>query len=493
MKQAILITAYHNIENLNRLINLFNEDFNFYIHIDLKSHITLSTTNHNIHVYSKFNINWGGIRHVDAILFLCKQALIEEENKIFHLISGDDYPILSQELFNRFFRDHKNISFLDYFKLPSENWSGNGGMDRIKYYHPLDRLNIKKAYDYNVYMRYLSLQKHKGIARNILNIDLYGGSTWWSLNRECVDYIIKNKNKYNLYNRLNDTFVPEEIYIPTLLLNSPLASTIINNNLRYISWHFKHNNIPAILDEEDLFDISQTTSFFIRKIDPEISKYLISNINKNNLFYKGLVNNNNLLISLYQYLNQEYNNLTCNNLSNGKLGVLVSLFIFERLYTIKQKPRIQTYKRFIKILDECESYPLDLLFELGTALATIKNNNLCNINTENLFNQLDQIASNQIAKYNNIHFSLISYIHIRKLTCTYKYDISPYLDKIKDFKKRRMFDSKQISLKHYPYGILGFAGIMLILIEATHKELELDFLFFCHELINKRPHHLFST
>lgn len=180
-------------------------------------------------------------------------------------------------------------------------------------------------------------------------------------------------------------------------------------------------------------------------------------------------------------------------MSNGKLGVLVSLFIYERLYTMKQKPTIQTYKRFIKILDECESYSLDLLFELGIALATIKNNNLCNINTESLFNQLDQIASNQIAKYNNIHISLISYIHIRKLTCANKYDISPYLERIKDFKKRRTFDSKQISLKHYPYGILGLAGIMLILIEATHKELELNFLFFCHELIGKEPHQPFST
>ena len=480
MKQAVLITAYHNVENLNRLIDLFNEDFNVYIHIDVKSGIEMDTTRHNVFVYREFNINWGGIAHVDAILFLCEQALCEKQNERFHLISGDDYPILSTDAFVDFFSKQKDVNFLEYFKLPYENWDGEGGMERIKYYHPLDRLNIKDTDDFDIYMRYLSLQKYKGTNRELPDINLYGGSTWWSLNRLCVEYIIHNKNKYNLYNRLKDTFVPEEIYIPTLLLNSPLASTIKNDNLRYISWHFKHNNIPAILDEQDLVEISRSKYFFIRKIDPNISRKLIEQIEKNNDFYKTIrkcssKGSEDLISLLYQYLDQEYDNISLKNLSQGKLGVLLSLYIYEKLHTIKRQPTIRTCKRFIEILNESALYPLELLFEIGIGLSTLVNNNLCNINSDNLTSQLDRFAIKLLETTDNIQQSVIIYANLRKLIFLQKCNIN-FCEKKYTIERVPNFSS--LPLKHYPYGIWGFAGIMLILLESLYGDLKINHLYF---------------
>ena len=39
MKQSILISAYKYIEHIKQIIDFFNDDFTFYIHIDKKSKI----------------------------------------------------------------------------------------------------------------------------------------------------------------------------------------------------------------------------------------------------------------------------------------------------------------------------------------------------------------------------------------------------------------------------------------------------------------------
>lgn len=63
--QACIITAYHNFSHLNTLIELLSQKFEVYVHIDRKadeSYKQIIKVNNNVHIYSKFSINWGGIR-----------------------------------------------------------------------------------------------------------------------------------------------------------------------------------------------------------------------------------------------------------------------------------------------------------------------------------------------------------------------------------------------------------------------------------------------
>ena len=63
--QAILITAYKNIEHLEEIVRFFGEGFNIYIHIDKKSKITTESIdgllkNKNIaYISRQYKINWG--------------------------------------------------------------------------------------------------------------------------------------------------------------------------------------------------------------------------------------------------------------------------------------------------------------------------------------------------------------------------------------------------------------------------------------------------
>lgn len=289
MHHAILVTAYKNLEQLIFLINHFDEKFYFFIHIDKKSKVSSAIidclkSNNKVHFVSrKFKVNWGGRNHLLAILELCKVAISFKNISYFHLISGEDMPLKSSNSFREYFSNSLELNFLENFELPAPFWfKENGGFDRIKYYNFYDLFDGKKKLDTIEYL--VNIQKKYGISRNInFNFDkIYAGSTWWSLSRNAIDYVLLFSSSNNWFlKKMKFTFCSEELYFQTILLNSPLANLITNNNLRYIVWQYRNNSCPAYLDESDFHLIKQTNALFARKINHHISKNLISLINFN--------------------------------------------------------------------------------------------------------------------------------------------------------------------------------------------------------------------
>ena len=73
---------------------------------------------------------------------------------------------------------------------------------------------------------------------------------------------------------MRHTFCAEEIYIPTVVMNSQYANNTDKDNLRFIVWEERHGSIPAVLDETDLVPITQSEAYFARKFEPGISDTL---------------------------------------------------------------------------------------------------------------------------------------------------------------------------------------------------------------------------
>lgn len=281
MKQAILITAYKDFFRLIDLIDSFDDRFDIYIHIDKRIYVS-ETCMRMMRAFPcvkkvgcVYSINWGSRKHVDAILWLCRQALENSPDaQYFHLISGADMLIKSSNDFCDFFSANSGRNFIEYFPLPSKTWSG-GGFNRLVWMHPLERLNILNQREMAIYERYLRFQHMLSRPRPLPSHAVYGGSCWWSLTREAVMYICGNYNKDGWYSRLENTFAPDEMYVQTLLATSYLKPTMVNNNLRYILWEHQNGHCPAILDEGDAYQIVKSDKMFARKIDSCISKKLI--------------------------------------------------------------------------------------------------------------------------------------------------------------------------------------------------------------------------
>lgn len=267
MKTAILITAYKNVNQIIDIINYFDDRFNFYIHIDKKSNLNdFDALNQfkNVSIYSIYKINWGSLNHLKAIIYLSNKAFENYNNIYFHLISGQDFPTQPIEKYINL-----NQNYLQWHQLPSNNWSGNGGLDRYNYFNLYDYINfIKKGKLLSLNNYFISFQKKINLKReNISNLypEIYGGGTWWSLTRQALEVVITDKSASKFLKRLKGCFCAEEIYFQTILLNSKIKHGIINDNLRYIDWQSNRGGIPALLDSSDFEKIINSNYLFARK------------------------------------------------------------------------------------------------------------------------------------------------------------------------------------------------------------------------------------
>ncbi len=282
--QAILITAYADFPQLERLVGSFDDRFDIYVHMDRKAPDG-ETCCRRLRQHPRvraaecvYAVNWGSRRHVDAILWLCRQAL--EGSPCaghFHLVSGADLPVRTPQAFCDFFAAHAGKSFMELFSLPTPRWHG-GGWSRMAWRHPLDRLNLRDSREEMVYARYMRRQLAVAPPRPLPAFPVYGGSSWWSLSREAVAYVCAHSNWNGWYDRMADTFASDEVYVQTLLMNSPLRPTLVNRLLRYIVWENRNGSCPAVLDETDFPAIEAADAFFARKVDSHLSAGLIARV-----------------------------------------------------------------------------------------------------------------------------------------------------------------------------------------------------------------------
>ena len=269
MKQAILITAYKDIQSLVDIVEFFDDRFNFYIHLDKKSDINPSELlqKPNVFITNHYKVNWGGFNHLQAILFLSKAALKNKDNTFFHLITGEDFPIKSV---TDFLKIDISENYIKYYELPAMVWKDNGGLDRLYYYQFYDLFNSKTKFGKKIIESLVTLQKLIGFKRSVSNLSsykLYGGSTYWSLNRFALDHVINFalSNKEFL-SRFKNTFCAEEIFFHTVLVNSTFLNTIENTHLRFIDWTTGRGGYPAFLDESDFESLIKSHNIFARKI-----------------------------------------------------------------------------------------------------------------------------------------------------------------------------------------------------------------------------------
>jgi len=252
------------------LVNkLSGEDVTIIIHIDAKADISKFAFIREALPGSIFFVDpplavyWGGLSQVNATLEMIKLAFsLKIDFEYAHFLSGQDIPVVSNIAIRNFLGKNKGLNFLDFNKLPFYRWQRSGGLDRVRYYWFSEKIGSKMAQVF-----YL-LQKAIGFKRKFFpDMELYGGSNWWTLTREALEYIQeKGAIGTAYYRRFRYTLCPDEIYFQTLLLNSPLKQSIVSDNLRYIDWD-TGPHWPRMLNETDYETIIRSGKLFARKID----------------------------------------------------------------------------------------------------------------------------------------------------------------------------------------------------------------------------------
>jgi hypothetical protein len=263
-----IILAHKNMKQVARLVRSIEPHRNvILVHVDVRvNDAEYNFMKSDLKEYSNVRFvrrrkcNWGKFDLVNATLDSIR--IITEERLSFsfcNLLSGQDFPIKSAKHIERFLNKHADKSFMDYFSLPCDCWN-NGGTDRYKTYH--FNLFSNARIDERI-------SKIIKIKRRVpAGISFFGGSQWWTLNKDAVEFIdfaVSHRSKFVKW--FHNVFIPDEMFFQTLLMNSELSESIVNDNLRYIVWPgpkvFRKEDTRALLD-------SGQSKLFGRKFDEDV-------------------------------------------------------------------------------------------------------------------------------------------------------------------------------------------------------------------------------
>lgn len=280
-RHAYLIMVSNNYNELFTLLSMLDYEYNdIYIHIDLKD--TNPPFNYLKHVCKKAKVfltnriavTWGGSSQICCELLLLKAATSNNHYDYYHLLSGQDFPIYSQEYIHYFFEKNYGINFIT---PPKTNHDENKVRMRYEQYHFLQNKLIGKKRNFFKYIDFAScyLQKFVGIKR-FKKQHMAMSSNWFSITDDLARFYVKKEAE--ITSKYRFTYCCDEIFILSEIIDTSFFDTLFSNgNLRFIKWkqYSKRDTSPKILTISDLDDIVNSKCIFARKMHiPESSELL---------------------------------------------------------------------------------------------------------------------------------------------------------------------------------------------------------------------------
>ncbi len=278
-KHAYLIMAHREFSLLKKLVLLLDDPRNdIYVHVDKKStdfqvnQFQNITSRSSLHFISRHGVNWGGFSQINVELELLHTA-VKGEYSHYHLLSGADLPIKSQDEIHSFFSSHPGAEFLYYDnKRPMESF-----YERVKYFHFLqERLGHAGRRNplFHINRLMLTVQKHLGVDRiRDAGPNLRKGTAWYSITHELANYVLSQENE--IHKRYSFTFCADELFLHSLVWNSDFKDRVYGSSLRYIDWE---RGQPYTFRLEDYDTLMNCTAFWARKFSEKIDANIVDRI-----------------------------------------------------------------------------------------------------------------------------------------------------------------------------------------------------------------------
>ena len=285
-KHAYLILAHKNWEQVGMLIQLLDDRRNdIYIHFDkskepaqiIKDKLIKSARLSAVYFANEVRVRWGDYGIVQAELNLLSAA-IPHEYQYYHLLSGMDLPLKTQDEIHGFFELHEGTEFVSF---SSPEWHEKFKW-RYAYYWPFYIGNKERGnfWGYKLNRVFCILQKMIGINR-IKNRPFGGGSQWFSITHEFAQFVVGCESLIHKWYKM--TFIPDESFLQSLVIEAgikerifqPEQGTGFNSNMRLTDWN---RGDPYIYHSEDFSSLIKSKMLFARKFDETIDNEIILKI-----------------------------------------------------------------------------------------------------------------------------------------------------------------------------------------------------------------------
>lgn len=265
MKQAIILMIYSFKNNVCNLLKEFDSEyFDIFIHIDKISNISQNDLNNvctksKVYIYKKINVHWGGTSQMKCELYMFNKIMESKENYSYiHILSGEDFPLVTNECLFNFFKNSKYIFLEDFERLPSSEEY------KLKYFFYSPYLFKNRKFIRRVSKISLIFQKILHINRKSkIKYKNFKCGQWCSLPSNAVQYLVKNQKEINKH--YSFTFCGDECFIATYLaINIEFKDLIYKNNIRLIDWK---RGYPYLFSKDDINEINDSNMIFARKVN----------------------------------------------------------------------------------------------------------------------------------------------------------------------------------------------------------------------------------
>jgi hypothetical protein len=221
---------------------------------------------------NRVDVRWGDYSVLEAELHLFESASLKNSYEYYHLLSGVDMPLKSQDFIHQFFENNRGKEFIGYFKGDIKNEISR----KVRRYHLFpgnfredSGLNLIKKVGRSIFLKF---QNIIGFQRNS-RINFKKGTQWLSITDELVKFILTQRP--NIKKTYKNTFCCDEIVVQTICYNSKFKDQIYDLNdeargcMREIRWE---NNIIRDWTDDDYEELIKSDKLFARKFNSKNMK-----------------------------------------------------------------------------------------------------------------------------------------------------------------------------------------------------------------------------
>ncbi|MCT2406788.1 beta-1,6-N-acetylglucosaminyltransferase [Chryseobacterium antibioticum] len=264
---AYFIMVHHKPEVFKAMFQkIYTRDQFYLIHIDRKAKEEITDEIQmylvrfpNVYILESINIVSGGFSMIQAELDAMEFLLnVSQEWDYFVNLSGEDYPLKSQNVIRQFLTVNKGRNYLFYYDQ--------------KFYRP-DTLQRIQNHFTELSYKISSLMYKREFMKDVTP---YIGGKWVIFTRDTCAFLANNKKVMNFEDYYLHTLLPAESFFQTVLMNTSFNDLIVNDDKRAV---IEKPIFGKKQTTDDLILFLRTTNhLFIRKInektDQEVLNYI---------------------------------------------------------------------------------------------------------------------------------------------------------------------------------------------------------------------------
>jgi len=264
MKIGYIITAHTLPDHLVRLVRRLESDAaRFFVHVDRRAPDGVMAAverdlggRPDVELLQRHPVHWGAFGPVRAALEGVDALLASPERLDYGvLLTGQDYPLRPAAEIESTLEAAAGRSFITY-RAPTGRF-----LKRLTRWHWHGEVLGRRVRLPN---RFIRLTRRRKLPAGLVP---YTGSAHWCLSRDCLEYVAGSDP--DLVRFFRWSAVPDESFFQTILMNSPLADTLVNDDLRYVDWS-EGAASPRVLTSFDLERMVRSSALFARKFDPRV-------------------------------------------------------------------------------------------------------------------------------------------------------------------------------------------------------------------------------